>query len=158
MSDSENIKFEFPAEIRQTLGDIVIAWSRIEGLIAELLTFLLKADTASMYVLNQDIASGTQIKWIRVLAEKNFHDEGLTQLNDLLGRIDGARSERNAYVHGLWAPGPTEGTACIQTVKLDRTEIIKTELVTVSDLNELFRDIEAMSDELYLNLNALGVL
>lgn len=158
MSPSESIKFEFPAEIRQTLGDIVIAWSRVEGLIAELLTFLLKADPGSMYVLNQDIASSTQIKWIRVLAQQNFHPAALEQLNDLLSRLDVARGERNAYVHGLWGPGPTEGTAMVQTIKLDRTEVIKMELVTVSDLNELFSDIEAMSDELYANLNTLGAV
>ena len=140
------------------MGDIVIAWSRVEGLIAELLTFLLKADPGSMYVLNQDVASSTQIKWIRTLAEQNFHPTALEQLNALLVRIDAARGERNAYVHGVWGPGPTEGTAIVQTVKLDRAEVIKAELVTPPDLNELFSDIETMSDELYANLNALGVL
>jgi hypothetical protein len=158
MSPSESIEFEFPAAIRQSLGDIIIAWSRVEKLIAELLTFLLKADPGSMYVLNQDVASSTQIKWIRVLAEQNFDPTGLGQLNDLLIRIDAARAERNAYVHGVWGPGPTEGTAIVQTIKLDRAEVIKTELVTAPDLDELFSDIETMSNELFVNLNVLGVM
>lgn len=158
MGSSESIKFELHRDIRLALGDIVIAWSRVEALIAELLSFLLKADPGSMYVLNQDIASGTQMKWVKILVQDRFTNQNTRDnLKILFDRIDTARGERNAYVHGIWTPGSESGAACVQTIKMDRSEIVREELVTAPDLNDLFSEIEAVSDELYAVLKALGV-
>ena len=52
-----------PAGIRQSLGEVVIEWGRVEAIIAEFLSYLLQADPGAMYVLNQEVGSGTQIKW-----------------------------------------------------------------------------------------------
>jgi hypothetical protein len=158
MEFPESRKFELPSDIRLALGDIVMAWSRVEALIAEFLSFLLKADHGAMYVLNQDIASGTQMKWVKTLAADRFtHPNTQANLKILFDRIDGARGERNAYIHGVWAPGLEPGTARVQTVKLDRAEVIREDLVTAPDLNDLFSDIESVSDELYAVLKKLGV-
>src|SRR5260221_8606967 len=154
----DSTKFELSPGIRMALGDIVIAWSRVEALIAEFLSFLLQANHGAMYVLNQDIASGTQMKWIRALAEDRFTNaDTKTGLNIVFDRIDLIRGERNAYVHGIWAPGADLGTARVQTVKLDRTEVIREELVTAPDLHDLFSEIESVSDELYTVLKKLEV-
>lgn len=148
MSDTAST-FTVPADISRALGNVVIAWARIEALLAEFLSFLLQANPGHMYVLNQDVASATQLKWIRVLSDGRFTHEGTrSNLKILFDRIDAARSERNGYVHGMWSPGPEPDTAMVQTVKLDRAEIIRSELVTRSDLDDLFRDIASMGDEL----------
>lgn len=146
---STSTPFNLPGPIRQSLGDVVIGWARVDALMAEFLSFLLHAERGAMYVLNQDVAGGTQMKWIRSLIGERFTNENtLAGLKVLLFRIDGARAERNAYVHGLWRPGPEEGTALVQTIKLDRVEAIRDELVTAANLNELFSDIESVGDEL----------
>ena len=62
-----------------------------------------------------------------------------TVLN-LLTEIDDVRAERNALAHGLWYPSPE--TAQAQTVRWDRTEVIKTTVVTIGDLDDLLRRIE----------------
>lgn len=151
--------FHLPPEITQGLGDIVIAWARVESLTAEFLSFLLQADHGSMYVLNQDIAGGTQMKWIRTLAGSRFTNQNtLDNLTILFDRIDRTRGERNVYVHGVWGPGPEPGTATVQTVKLDRSEWIRTELVTPPDLKELFDEIASISDELFAIGKSLGFI
>jgi hypothetical protein len=147
--------FVLPTDIRLALGDIVVVWARIEALIAELLSVLLKADHGAMYVLNQDIASGTQMKWIKTLSATQFNANTLANLQILFDRIDAARGERNAYIHGVWADGVEPGTARVQTVKLDRAEIVREELVTAPDLNDLIGEIESVGDELYAVLKSL---
>lgn len=85
----------------------------------------------------------------------SWAQKGLAALFD---RIDKVRGERNVYIHGVWGPGPTEGTAVVQTVKLDRTEWVRTELVTGADLKEVFEDIKSVSDELSMIAKDLGFL
>jgi hypothetical protein len=149
-----SVSFSLPPTIRQSLGDVAIASARIDALLAEFLSYLLQADPGSMYVLNQDIASGTQLKWIRTLASGRFTNENtLTNLAVLFDRIATTKAERNALVHGVWSPGPEPGTAIVQTVKMDRAEWIREELVTSADLDDLFRDLESIGDELH----AIGV-
>jgi hypothetical protein len=149
--------FRVPAKISQSLGDVVIAWSRVEALLAEFLSFLLKADPGSMYVLNQDVACSTQLKWIKTLSESQFTNANTQEnLIILFRRIDDARIERNAYVHGVWGPGAEPDTATVQTVKLGRSEIIREELVTSPDLDYLFNEITFVADELHMLGTKLG--
>lgn len=149
-----SMPFHLPPTISQSLGDVVMASSRIDALLAEFLSFLIKANPGYMYVLNQDIAGGTQLKWIRILVDARITNENtLKGLKLLFGRIDIARRERNTYVHGVWGPSSQPMAATIQTVKLDRAEIVLTELVTRPDLDELFDELTSIADELH----AIGV-
>ena len=88
-------------------------WARVESLLAEFLSYLLMANSGYMYVLNQDVASSTQLKWIRTLVEARVTNtntkEGLTALFE---RIDAVRQERNAYIHGVWGPSSEAGGTC----------------------------------------------
>lgn len=148
-----------PAGIRQSLGAVVMEWARVEALVGEFLSYLLKADPGAMYVLNQEVGCGTQIKWIRVLAYDRFtNDNTRANLKILFDRLDAARGERNAYVHGIWIDGPEPNTAIVQTVKVDRAEMIRDELVTVSDLDDLFSEIRSVALELHQISEALGFL
>jgi hypothetical protein len=125
-------------ELLEGLGRVVINWSAAEAYLAEFLSFLLKADSGAMYVLNQTVASSTQLSWIRTLAKDRFSDpELLGRLDDLFERIDAAREDRNAYVHGVWGTDSEPETALVQTVRLNRTAIVELELVTRADLDDL---------------------
>jgi hypothetical protein len=54
------------------LATIVTRWANVEALLAEFLSYLLKADPGKTYILNQEVASSTQLKWISILAEDQF--------------------------------------------------------------------------------------
>src|SRR3954467_1776999 len=92
------------AALSQSLGEVVIAWSRIEALVGELLTFAVSANRGAMYAINQQVPVTNQVKWIRTLIDR-FPEKTRTELFGLLQRIDVIREERNAYIHGLWMPG-----------------------------------------------------
>lgn len=67
-----------------------------------------------------------------------------TRVTALLIRADDLRQERNELVHGVWEPTECEtGTSLIETVNLERTEIIRSRFVTTHDLDDLLGEIDA---------------
>jgi len=137
------------SELCLSLGQIVIRWSTVEYLIALLLGTFLSADQGGMMVITNSVAVSTQSKWLRALMASHEHEaHSNTPVVKLLDRADELRSERNEFIHGMWdTTGCQSKTALIQTVNLDRAEIIKTRLVTLKDLNDLRIDIEAWIDD-----------
>ena len=112
-----------------------------------------------MYVLNQDTGTGTQIKWLRTLIETRVGEEtARATLKLLFDNADNLRIERNAYVHGIWNKGAEPLTATVQTVKLNRAALVRTELVTVPDLNEFLGELLRMASELHTIGKALGFI
>ncbi len=140
-------------EFFEAVGRIIVRWSAVEALIAEFLSYLIPADPGGMYVLNQTTSVEQQMKWIRALAEIRLtHPNTVERLNDLFARIDGARTDRNAYVHGVWSTLCEPGAVLIQTVRLGRAEMVRSELVTLADLNDLVGQIQ----EIWSELHSLG--
>jgi hypothetical protein len=121
---------------------------------------MLKADQGAMYVLNQDIPTERQIKWLRTLCKRGFMHEPQIQkeLTSLFNRIDKARDTRNFLVHGLWIRGPERGTALVQTVKLSRANMVRFEPVTRAQLHELFAELDAIAEELHDISETLGII
>jgi hypothetical protein len=130
-------------ELAAPLGQIIVRWSTLEYLVSMLLGTFLSADQAGMIVITNNIAVSVQSKWIRALMSAHEHEaQHNERVVDLLTRANDLRADRNEYVHGIWTTVDCEPkTALVQTVNLDRSEIIKTRLVTSQDLNELVIDI-----------------
>lgn len=103
-----------------------------------LLGTFLKANPGGMMVITIDTAISTQTKWIRaLLGAHTYNEPELHKVAELLNRADELRVERNEFVHGLWdVTNCDAGTALIQTVNLNRQEVVKFRLVTSADLDE----------------------
>lgn len=130
-------------ELTERLGQIVVRWSSLEYWISLLLATMLKADHGGMMVVTNNVAISVQTKWIRTLMSGHAHEAQHSQrVSRLLDRADELRSERNEFVHGIWQSGPEPRTALVETVNLERAEIIRSRLVTVQDLNELVVEID----------------
>lgn len=140
-------------ELCEALGQIVVRWSTVEYLISLLLGTFLNADQGGMLVIGNNVAIAMQSKWLRALMASHEHEAAHNQrVIDLLNQADDLRSERNEFVHGNWDTTDCEvKTALVQTVNLDRSEIIKTRLVTLKDLTDLLRDINGWIDD-YVSL------
>jgi hypothetical protein len=135
------------------IGRVSVRWSFVEALEGEFLSHLLAADPGGMYVITQNVAGSTITGWLRVLCKMRYtHATSLDRLNDLFNRIDEARGERNSYIHGLWQNGPDSGACVVQTVRWDRAEVVKQEVVTLADLDDLIGRI----NEIFLELAQLG--
>jgi hypothetical protein len=131
-------------EINMRLGEIVVRWSALEYLLSMLLGTFLNADQGGMMVITNNVAISIQSKWIRALLASHDHEaEQGKRVIELLTRADDLRSERNEFIHGIWGTSGCEPqTAMIETVNLDRPEIIKSRLVTLPDLDALIADID----------------
>jgi hypothetical protein len=117
--------------ILERLGLIVIQWAQIEALTGELLERILKATPGTVHAIIPTVSNSSLISWARVLAadrfgRPEFRDRVLAALNE----ADELRAERNALVHGVWCGGPEPETAIVNTVRLDRPEMIVDRLLT----------------------------
>ena len=138
----------------ERLGQVTVHWTQVEMILGEFLSYLVEGNAGSLYVITQNVAGSTVSDWCRVLCEMRFQD-GPTRkaLKEMFLEADDARKQRNIYIHGLWRKGPEPKTALVRTVRWDRAEVLKDELVTVGDLESLLR----RSDELFLTLHGIGV-
>jgi len=134
------------------LGRLVYTWAFVEAMEGEFLAFLLNAHQGLAHVITQKVSGSTITDWLRTLASIRFEAPDVQRIGALMARIDEVRGDRNAYVHGLWAPGPVEGTALVTTIRWDRAEVMKRELATLNDLEEVTR--EAL--ELYAEICVIG--
>jgi hypothetical protein len=141
---------EIDPEFFELLGRIATRWSFAESMIGEFFAFLLNADPGYVYILTQSVSGSTVVGWVRTaLPFRVPSPEARQAIMGLLTRIDDARAERNAWVHGLWGTHMTgSDTVTVQTVRYERTEIIKTEVVTRADMRDLLREIGEIIAEL----------
>jgi len=111
-----------------------------------------------MFIITQNVSASTVSDWIRILTPLHVSDPNTqASLLTLLATVNEIRAERNALVHGLWREGPEPNTAIIQTIRLDRAEIIKDEFATAADLNDLIqRSTEALIEALALRDKIIG--
>jgi hypothetical protein len=139
------------------LGMIVSQWAYVEAYEGEFLSFLTDADPGAMYTITQSVSGATLTDWLRVLSQVRFSNSNMVDnLSKLFTKIDETRADRNAFVHGLWKAGPENGTAIVQTIRWDRREVIRQELVTVADLNEIIERILEVIAELQMLAKSLG--
>lgn len=140
------------------LGRVIVRWSALEYWITLLLGTMLRADQAAMSVVGNSVSVSTQSKWIRaLLAGKPEEQAAADEINELLRRADDLRAERNEFVHGIWDETNCEpGTALIDTVNLERVEIIRSRLVTPQDLDDLVGEIDLWIDDYVVLGRKLG--
>jgi hypothetical protein len=146
MQNSYNI----PIGLIARLGLIITRCAWIDEILGHILTKFLGANRGPMYVITQNVSASTITDWLRTLAPLHLETEDLrTEFATLLVNADEVRAERNALAHGLWREGPEPMTALVQTIRLNRAEIIREELHTESDLDDLVqRCTETLSEAL----------
>lgn len=140
----------------EKLGQIVVEWSYIDALQAEFLGLLLDADRGAVYVMTQNVSAKSVTAWIRTMLPVCLtHDESQNRIAELLNEMDQTRAERNTLVHGLWSADAEPGSVLVQTVRWERSEVVKTEVTTAADLNELIQRSLAVRQELNLLVKRL---
>jgi hypothetical protein len=141
-------------EFRILLGSIVESWAYVDAIVNEMLSFMCRADPGSMYAITQTVAASSVSSWVRTLVEVKFTDDSNRQtILDLLTEIDGLRAERNIVVHGLWNMDATDDAAIVQTMRWDRREVTRFELMTRSDME----DLRSRIDDARLRIGRLGL-
>lgn len=142
MSDVPLELRQIEPELLQRLGLIVVRWSLIEGWVADLFVRMTGGDGGSMMVVTSNVSQSTLIGWIRTLLDSSqTHIYDADKIRNVLTEIDDIRIERNALVHGIWTTEGPANSAIVQTVRLERSTIIREEVVTTADLDDLAQRI-----------------
>lgn len=136
-------------KLLECLGRIVYQWAFVEAVEGMMLAFLIQANSELSQVVTASVSGSTMTGWIRTLVPVRFTD-ATTQENilDLLNRLDEARAERNALVHGMWTPGNVPHTAFVSSIRWDRREVMVNRVIGVDDLNSLAEAIGEIYGEL----------
>lgn len=141
--------YKVEPEILAKLGEIVAEWGYVEMMVGELVAFLVSADPALMYIITNNFSASTLSDWARTLLRvRSMPDDPPKEVTDILAEADELRAERNALVHGLWSPH-TKGAATVQTLKWERAEVIKVEVVTLADLDDFLLRAMALRESLF---------
>lgn len=132
-------------ELLQKLGMIVTRWSFVEQCCSDLFVILTGGLPGTMPIVYANVSNRSIVEWTRTLMDIRYESEDWEidkMAREILQDVDEIRKERNALVHGLWGTDKSPpGTAMVQTVRLERKEIILDELVTSTDLDALINDI-----------------
>ncbi len=131
-------------ELTSRLGQVVIRWASVDGWISALLATLVKGDHGAMMLITNNLATATQTRWIRGLMKLHPQEaERNKRVLKLLERADKLRGQRNELIHGLWdTTDCAPKTAMVQTINLERSEPVRSRLVTVEELNGLVVQID----------------
>lgn len=135
------LDFSMSGPLMETFGRFVTQWSILDRLIGYAFVSVAKADSVYSLVFTQSIMASTIQGWLRTTANLHYAQHpDLAAFNEVLVEIDELRADRNALVHGLWKRGVEPNTAIVQTIRLERSEIVKSELLTVADVEQLVSD------------------
>lgn len=157
---------EIEAELLQKLGKLITSWAVVDQYIAHLFIGMVEGEPGSMYVVTENVSYNTISDWIGTLLDARSIEpaEYANKIREALQEASELRGQRNALVHGLWSTGHSEpGSVMVQTIRLERAEVVKGELVTGADLDELIdlisivaRDLKIIITEMDFPNNPLG--
>jgi hypothetical protein len=134
---------EVDPELIKRLGQIAINWAVIEEWLGHMLGTLIDADLGGASVLTNEMGAAAVIRALKnCIAIYEAKDPELKVVRELVEEADELRAERNIYIHGLWEPGKEPQTALVQTTGWQRPEIIRSRLVTITDLDQLLAEFD----------------
>lgn len=130
-------------QIYSRIGKVAAEWSWVEWLLGEFLSHLCEANPGAMYVITKNVASATVTDWLKTLIKIKFTDgPDRRALIQVMNDIDTTRGERNIVVHGTWRGHAEPGFAWVDTIRWNRSEVKKSELWSLDDLNDLIIEIQ----------------
>lgn len=138
MNDPQEEVRQVEPEILQELGELVVRWSLVEQYVSEIFILLTEGNRALMTVVTANVSQNAITGWIRTLLDIYDLPQDLTnEIKETLDEVDELRAERNSLVHGIWSTKSEPNSALVQTVRLERREIVRELVVTAADLREL---------------------
>jgi hypothetical protein len=119
---------------------------------------LLGADRGPVLIVTQGVAHATISGWTRTRVEIQYVEGGdRDQITALITETDRLRTIRNTLIHGQWMVRPFEGSAIVQTAKLERGEIAHSDLYTLADLQAVHEELCAVLNQWNLLVDAVGL-
>jgi hypothetical protein len=132
---------EIEPELLQRLGLFMVRFAHLENCLSNLFVKMTGGEPGLMIVVTANVSQTSISDWIRTILEiAHSPHEWANEIRSILDDLDELRAERNTLVHGLWTTDSAAGSVVVQTVRLDRREIIKGRVLTAADLGILIEE------------------
>jgi hypothetical protein len=141
------------------IGRIVVAWSKLEGVMEDLIWHFLGLQIEQGRVVTGRLDAVAKIKMIRALGEPKLAEALWHQLSPIVDRIDLLREERNIIVHGTWGRN-AQGVPIAISLRfkpLAPDEVVS-ETFHDSRLRAIARDIDASKFKLMILMREIRAL
>ena len=144
-------------EMLQLLGTIVVKWSYVELFVSDLFVHLSKGEPFAMTIITSKVSQSSVSSWVITLLDFIDCPPDLTKdARDVFTEINNLRAERNTFVHGNWIAGIEPGCATVESVRLERSEVILIELMTSADFKAFLDRVQDVTIRLRSILVAFG--
>ena len=136
---------EISPDFLQRIGLIATRWSLLEAWLTKWLAFLTGGNEAKMGVVSGPMGPSALITAVQLLMKQRFGeslgDAGFTLFFE---RLEAAKANRNAWVHGLWLPSAQVGIANVQTLRWSRKIPLQEEDVSLAQLDHFAEEISTL--------------
>jgi len=96
------------------LGRLITRWGWPEAIAEDIIAGLLSTHTSLLYPITADIAIGTRLKHLRMIAKLRLGDPSeFRKLVRVITRMEKLCQWRNQIIHGLWYKGDIEGDTAL---------------------------------------------
>jgi hypothetical protein len=141
------------------IGRTVIAWSKLEDSLGDLIWFLLKADIPIGRTITARMDAVGLVRMLRDLGEVALAEAEFHRLSPILDRTDIFREDRNLIVHGLWGRNsslvPIAFTLRQKPLAPDQ---VVSESFDDNRMRTLIRAIDGVRGDLLLLMRDIGAL
>jgi len=145
------IEHRIPSKYLEKIGDITVSFAILENEIEYFIWALLGTN----HFIEQIITVELSFKKLRALLvslykERYGENDNYKKMRDLMNRAGKIEEKRNQITHSLWGAGKDiDSVTRMKTTAKEKCGLrTKFELVTVSDLSKIARDIKKLAAEI----------
>jgi hypothetical protein len=141
-----------PDEYLTAIGRVCVQWGALEGMIE---ISIIKLANLDLYdpralILTSHLSVPLRLDILKSLVQElRINYPQLSRFDEIAPRLAQAQSARNRIIHGRWSLHPETGEVTVSRATARGTLKTKIEPVSLSDLEKIAKNIEAVSIDLY---------
>ena len=132
---------DIPDEHLTVIGKVFLNWSLLEFILTRIISSLLDVDYKTGRIITRTMNCAEKIKKIKELA-KHTQVENLTNLKEILIKIDSAREKRNDIAHGVWAQDDDNNYYIVKYSHGKPQDPIKIKM-PIGELNSIYEEVKS---------------
>jgi hypothetical protein len=99
------------------IGKAVVAWSRLEHSINEIIWALLRVSVEDGRIITASLDTRYRLNLLRALGDRRLAEIDVKLLSDLIKKINELNEYRNLIVHGLWVTILPDDAPAVQSLR-----------------------------------------
>jgi hypothetical protein len=137
------------------LGRLVVAWSRLEAVMGDLIWVILGVDAEDGRVITARMDARTKLQWLRVYLKRCLSEDSFAECLKTLDKIQQRQEDRNFAMHGSWGTSRLDNASYGDPIAFSlrassAPDKVVSETFPRGRMYEIIDDIEACRRELFI--------